>query len=130
MKNFTLTVFFFLSLVFSAAAQQTPSTPALDQASSNLTRIMMQNMGLNEDEYIKLKALNQERLSKATEADKLYADDQEQRDVRLREIEDEFEVKLFNMLNTRQVTAYAEFKQKPEANYLAIVQQLKASPKK
>ncbi|QHL89200.1 hypothetical protein GU926_17895 [Nibribacter ruber] len=130
MKNFTLSVFFFFALVVSAAAQKSPSNPALDQASSNLTRSMMQTMGLNEDEYIKLKTLNQERLAKATEADKLYADDTEQRDVRLREIEDEFEVKLFNMLNTRQITAYAEFKQKPEANFLAIVQELKSSPKK
>ncbi|WP_192820206.1 hypothetical protein [Rufibacter sp. LB8] len=130
MKNFTLTVFFLVALTVSAVAQNAPSNPALDKASSTITRLMVESMGLNENEYIKLKNLNQERLAKTTEADKMYADDAEMRDVRLREIEDDFETKLFKMLNGRQVEAYSSFKSKPEANFLSLAKEASASPKK
>lgn len=130
MKNFTLTLYLLFALIVSAIAQNTPSNPALDQASSTITRLMVESMSLNENEYIKLKALNHERLTQAAEADKLYADDQEMRDVRLREIEDEYENKLFKMLNSRQVHAYATFKTKPEANFLALAKEASTPRKK
>ncbi|MBA9078607.1 MULTISPECIES: hypothetical protein [Rufibacter] len=130
MKNFTLTLYFLFALVVSAVAQNTPSNPALEKASSDITRLMVESMSLNENEYIKLKNLNSERLVKAAEAEKMYSDDAEMREVRLREIEDDFEEKLFKMLNSRQVTAYAEFKTKPEANFLSLVQSASAAPKK
>ncbi|MGV3539148.1 MAG: hypothetical protein ACO1OQ_05015 [Rufibacter sp.] len=127
MKNFTLTLYFLFALAVSTVAQ---SNPVLEKASSDITRRMVESMAMNENEYIKLKALNLERLTKATEADKMYSDDAEMREVRLREIEDEFENKLFVMLNARQVAAYADFKTTPEANYLSLVQEIASARKK
>ncbi|GGK61689.1 hypothetical protein GCM10011405_07180 [Rufibacter glacialis] len=85
---------------------------------------MMQSIGLNESEYIRVKALNQERLTKAAEVAKMYGSDAEMRDARLSEIESGFEAELFKILNSRQVEAYSEFKTKPEGNFLSMVQQV------
>lgn len=128
-KNFTLTVLLAVAVVMGASAQN-PSNPALDKATIRLTRAMVETMQLNEGEYIKLKKLNQMRLAQASEAEKMYVDDAEMRDARLKEIDEEFEQQLFTMLNSRQVEAYADFKQKPEGNFLAVLQEESASTSK
>ncbi len=91
---------------------------------------MVDAMGLNENEYLQVRTLNMERLSKAAEATKMYANDDENREARLREIEEEFETKLFRILSTRQLEAYAEFKAKPEGNFLTLVQEVTPKNKK
>ncbi|AKQ44429.1 hypothetical protein TH63_00305 [Rufibacter radiotolerans] len=87
-------------------------------------------MGLNESEYIQIKALNQDRLAKAAEVAKMYSNDTEMRDARLKEIEGNFESDLFKILNARQVDAYAAFKARPEGNFLSMVNQVSKSSKK
>ncbi|GAB2528987.1 hypothetical protein GCM10027189_04650 [Rufibacter soli] len=91
---------------------------------------MVQSMGLNESEYIQIKALNQDRLAKAAEVAKMYSNDTEMRDARLKAIEGEFESDLFKILNARQVDAYAAFKARPEGNFLSMVNQVSKSTKK
>ncbi|WP_460891468.1 hypothetical protein [Rufibacter soli] len=131
MKNFSLVLFFFFALVVSAVAQDTPATTeAVDKASTSVSRLMVQSMGLNESEYIQIKALNQDRLAKAAEVAKMYSNDTEMRDARLKAIEGEFESDLFKILNARQVDAYAAFKARPEGNFLSMVNQVSKSTKK
>lgn len=130
MKNFSLVLFFFFALVVSAVAQDVPSTEAVDKASTSVSRLMVQSMGLNESEYIQIKALNQDRLAKAAEVTKMYSNDSEMRDARLKEIEGNFESDLFKILNARQVDAYAAFKARPEGNFLSMVNQVSQSNKK
>ncbi|MFC6998773.1 hypothetical protein [Rufibacter roseus] len=125
MKNFTLTLYFLLALAVSAVAQNTPQNPAMEKATTDLTRLMAESMALNEVDYIKLKAINTERLTLTTEVEKLYADDEVMLNSRLQEIEEEYEEKVFKILNSRQVAAYAEFKQRPEANFTTLTQKIK-----
>lgn len=129
MKNFTLTAYFLFALAITAVGQNGASNPVVDQVSTELTRSMADQLALNENDYIKIKALNQQRLTSATEAAKLYADDEAMRISRLAEIEAEYEEKLFKMLNGRQVAAYAEFKEKPEASFVSLVQKVYAGQK-
>ncbi|WP_157593129.1 hypothetical protein [Rufibacter tibetensis] len=91
---------------------------------------MVQAIGLNESEYIIIKGLNQNRLSKAAEVTKMYGNDAEMRNIRLKEIESDFEAELFKVLNSRQVEAYYAFKAQPEGNFLAIVQEVAKAGKK
>lgn len=129
MKNFTLTAYFLFALVVTAVAQTGTTNPIVDQVSTELTRSMTTELALNENDYIKLKALNEQRLTNATEAAKLYADDEAMRISRLAEIEADYEEKLFKMLNGRQVDAYAVFKEKPEASFVSLVQKVSAENK-
>ncbi|RNI26254.1 hypothetical protein [Rufibacter latericius] len=124
MKNSLLTLGFLFVLVMNAVAQNGPSNPAVEKTSNSVTRLMVQSIGLNESEYITVKALNQERLVKAAEVAKMYGSDAEMRDARLKEIESNFESELFKVLNSRQVEAYSDFKNKPEGNFLSMVQEV------
>ncbi|MFB9865421.1 hypothetical protein EFA69_02140 [Rufibacter immobilis] len=131
MKNFTLTLCLLFALAVNAMAQDTPAlNKALEKTCNSVTRLMVQSMGLNENEYIQLRALNQKRLAKAAEVAKMYSNDAEMLDARLKEIESSFEGDLYKILNTRQATAYAEFKAKPEGNFLSMVQEVTKGSKK
>ncbi|MBC3541774.1 hypothetical protein ACFSC6_10020 [Rufibacter sediminis] len=129
MKNALLTFCFLFVLVMNAVAQNGPANPAVEKTSNSVTRLMVQSIGLNESEYIVVKSLNQERLMKAAEVAKMYGNDAEMRDARLKEIEDTFESELFKVLNSRQVEAYSEFKAKPEGNFLSMVQEVTKASK-
>ncbi|WP_181304712.1 hypothetical protein [Rufibacter sp. XAAS-G3-1] len=130
MKNFTLTLCFVFALVMNVVAQNGPANPALEKTTHSVTRLMMQSIGLNESEYIQVKALNHARLTKAAEVAKMYSNDAAARDARLQEIDTNFENDLFKVLNSRQVEAYAEFKTKPEGNFLSMVQEVTKTSKK
>jgi hypothetical protein len=130
MKNFTLTLCFVFALVMNVVAQNGPASPALEKTTTSVTRSMMQSIGLNESEYIQIKALNLNRLTKAAEVAKTYSNDAAARDARLQEIDTNFENDLFKVLNSRQVEAYSEFKNKPEGNFLSMVQEVTKTSKK
>ncbi len=129
MKNLSLTIFAIFAFVYTAVAQTGNPNPVVEQVSVELSRTMAQELILNDNDYIKLKALNQQRLANATEASKLYADDDAMRISRLAEIETDYEENLFKMLNGRQVDAYAVFKNKPEASFMSLVQKVSAGTK-
>ncbi|WP_210465903.1 MULTISPECIES: hypothetical protein [Rufibacter] len=130
MKNFTLSLCFVFALAFSASAQVAPQNESVEKTAASISRLMVQSMGMNEVEYIQIRNLNQERLAKAAEASRKYASDGSSLEASLREIEEEFENKLFTILNSRQLEAYAAFKAKPEANFLSLVEQVSPKAKK
>ncbi|ALI99954.1 hypothetical protein DC20_14455 [Rufibacter tibetensis] len=117
----------FLGLAFTSTAQVAPKNEAVDKATVSISRMMVEEMGLNEAEYIQVRNLNQERLAKAAEATRQFSGDAPQLEASLRDIEEDFENKLFKILTNRQLEAYAEFKTKPEANFLSLVQQVTPS---
>ncbi|MFB9864612.1 hypothetical protein EFA69_05285 [Rufibacter immobilis] len=130
MKNFTLSLCLFAAVAFNASAQNAPKNDAVEKTSTSISRLMLSSMGMNENEYIQVRALNIERLSKAAEVAKTYENDAEMKEARLREIDEEFENKLFRILTSRQVEAYAEFKTRPEANFLSLVQEVTPGTRK
>ncbi|KAA3436862.1 hypothetical protein [Rufibacter hautae] len=130
MKNFTLSLCFVFALAFSATAQVAPQNESVEKTAVSISRLMVQSMGLNEVEYIQVRNLNQERLAKAAEVTRKYANDDSSLESSLREIDEAFENKLFTILNNRQLEAYADFKTKPEANFLSLVEQVTPKAKK
>ncbi|WP_460892134.1 hypothetical protein [Rufibacter soli] len=129
MKNFTLSLCLFVACAFTASAQA-PADGAVEKTSLSISRLMAQNMGLNENEYIQVRTLNTERLAKAAEVARMFQNDTENMNAKLHEIDEEFENKLFKILSSRQVDAYAAFKTKPEASFLSLVQEVSPSRKK
>ncbi len=120
---------FALALGMQAFAQDGTVNQAVEKTSSAVTRLMMQSIGLNENEYLRVRTLNHARLAKAAEVTKMYGGNAEMLEARLKEIEGNFENELFKILNSRQVEAYAEFKVKPEGNFLSLVQEVAKAAK-
>ncbi|RNI21814.1 hypothetical protein [Rufibacter latericius] len=130
MKTILFSTCLFLALAFSASAQEAPKNDAVEKTSVSISRRMVQEMGLNEVDFIQVRNLNQERLQKAAQASRTYDNDPSSLETALREIDEEFETKLFRILSNRQLEAYAEFKLKPEGNFLSLVQQVSPKSKK
>ncbi|WP_205499887.1 hypothetical protein [Rufibacter psychrotolerans] len=128
MKKLFLSFCLVAAFACGAAAQTAPKNEAVEKTSASVSRLMVEAMGLNENEYLMIRNLNLERLSKAAEVAR--NEDAESREARLREIDEEFENKLFRILSSRQVEAYAEFKAKPEGNFLTLVQEVTPNAKK
>lgn len=75
---------------------------------------MAAELGLNESEYLKLKALNRERVAKADEIAELYSHDPNLMDKKLQELESNFDKQFKAMLSPTQLAAYAAYRQSPD----------------
>ena len=111
MKKFTLSIAFALSVTFAGFAQEQPTAKGLDSQVTEQTRELARELGLNEREYITLRQLNQEKISKTAEVESMYSNDPSMRDMKIREIDEHFDARLIAVLNPKQQEAYAEYKQ-------------------
>jgi hypothetical protein len=115
MKKFTLSLAFALLFGFAANAQNQPKlTPAQDAQVAEQTRELAQKIGLNEREYITLRQLNQERFVQTNEVERMYSNDHEMRELKLREIDEHFDARLQAVMNPKQQEAYAAYKEASE----------------
>jgi hypothetical protein len=94
-----------------------------------ITRVMTAELGLNESEYLKLKALNRERVVKSDEIAELYSHDPDLQAKKLQELDTSFDKKFKAMLSPSQLAAYAAYRQSPD-NGLALSEPAKATNKK
>lgn len=106
---FTMVVSFMVGA--SALAQEVTKEQSLEQRASDLTRSMANELRLNESEYIKLKALNRDRLTRIDETLNRYSNDPGMRQAKLREINANFEANLTPILSKSQREAFMEYKQ-------------------
>jgi sulfate adenylyltransferase subunit 1 (EFTu-like GTPase family) len=90
---------------------------------------MASELGLNESEYLRLKALNRERVVKSDEIAELYAGDQTLQTKKLLELETSFDKKLKAMLSPSQLATYAAYRQSPDTE-LALSEVGKTPAKK
>ncbi|MBC3540093.1 hypothetical protein ACFSC6_16980 [Rufibacter sediminis] len=130
MKIFTVSICLVLAFSLKGLGQVAPKNEAVENTSASISRMMVTELGLNEAEFLQIRNLNQERLTKAAEITRKLKDDAPALNASLRDIEEDFETKLFRILTTRQLEAYAEFKMKPEANFLTLVQQVSPDSKR
>ncbi len=103
--------FFFFATWISYGQDLSPSA---EKRVNLITRVMAAELGLNEPEYLKLKALNRERVVKADEIAELYSQDQALMDKKLQELEFNFDKKFKAMLSPSQLAAYAAYRQSPD----------------
>lgn len=131
MKKITLSLAF--GLFFSVAGfAQDRTQPVADARTKayKMTRIMADNLRLNESEYIRVRTLNEERMAEAAQAAALYQNDPELKDSKLKEIEEQFDRQLQALLSPRQLEAYLVFKENPPVNYSAFLSEEAARGKK
>ena len=76
---------------------------------------MSTELDLNELEYLRLKAMNRERVIKADELAELYSDNQEVLNKKIYELEICFDKKFTAILNPSQLAAYSQYKHRPNA---------------
>lgn len=113
MKNILLTLGTVILLSITSFAQDL--TPSAEKRVNLLTRVMATELGLNESEYIKLKALNRERIIKSDEIAEMYSNDATMQSKKLNELETSFDKKFRAMLNADQLAAYMAYKHGPDS---------------
>ncbi|MBA9078722.1 hypothetical protein [Rufibacter quisquiliarum] len=113
MKKFLLSAFF-IGAVYTAQAQTNLAGTAattravLSMSATDMTRQMYNNLELNEGQYIKLKALNQARLDRYSEIERMYSNDTQMRDAKIKEVNDQLDEQFAEVLTPKQFTAYLE----------------------
>lgn len=117
MKNLIFTFALVLALTSGSAFAQSGNN--LDSRVANATREMSAQLGLNESEYIKLKALNRDRFSRAAQINSMYSNDVAMREMKLNELQNSYETELRAFLNPKQLESYASYKES-NANFTAF----------
>lgn len=93
-----------------------------------ITRVMASQLGLNESEYLRLKAMNRERVVKSDEIAELYAQNPALQAQKMQELEESFDKKFRAMLSPSQAAAYAAYRLSPDTEI--ALSQPAAGPKK
>ncbi|MDX5443623.1 MAG: hypothetical protein LPJ89_07560 [Hymenobacteraceae bacterium] len=128
MKNLFYTIAFSVCLGFAANAQGTSDNQvAIEQKATTMTRQMSNELGLNEMEYIKLKALNREKLKRTAEIETMYSNDPSMKMAKLKELDSNYEEQLLPLLSPKQTEAYAAYKEKSTSN-IAVLQEEEEAP--
>jgi len=104
MKNIFTTALLFITLFSAQAADG--SLEALKTKATEETRVLVQKIGLNEVEYIKIKSFIYNKLVAIKEADELYANEPAMRAKKLQAIEEEFNKNLTATLTPKQHQNY------------------------
>jgi len=104
MKKIFTTTLLFISLVSVQAADG--SFDALRAKATEETRVLVQKVGLNEMEYIKVKGLIYNKLVAVKEVTEMYGKNPAMRDKKLQAIEEEFNKNLITTLTPKQHQSY------------------------
>ncbi|WP_181305378.1 hypothetical protein [Rufibacter sp. XAAS-G3-1] len=113
MKKLILSAFL-LGAVYTAQAQTNltgaaaTSRAVLSMSAQEMSRQMYNELQLNEGQYIKLRALNQARFDKFSEIEKMYGNDAQMRDAKIKEVNQQLDQEFAQVLTPKQFTAYLE----------------------
>ncbi|QMU28923.1 hypothetical protein [Adhaeribacter radiodurans] len=111
---------FVVVLLFSTFGQAQNIPSSAEKRITLLTRVMATELQLNEAEYIKLRALNRERILKSDEIAAMYNNDPTLVAAKLKEVEVNFDKKFTALLNSVQLTAYKSYKETTDSNLTAL----------
>jgi|SRR5687768_3677085 len=117
MKNI-LTLFLGLTLSFATISLQAQD---LNSRAEAQTKKMASQLKLNEGDYMRLKALNFNRLAKIDALASLREQDHRYLDLRLDEIEEDYHTELYSMLKPKQYAAFMEYKKDQPYTYAEVV---------
>lgn len=127
MKKYILSISFFLFTALLSMGQDLNSST--EKRVNLLTRVLASELGLNEAEYLKLKALNRERVVKSDEIAELYSNDEKLQSQKIQELEASFERKFKAMLSPTQLASYNAYQQIPDTE-IAMTKPADTSVKK
>jgi len=100
MKKLFTSALLFVVLVSAQAAQDTPDQ--IKAKATETTRQLAQKIGLNEQEYIRIKAFTVEKLMAAKEVNEMYANDADMRTKKLQAIDEEYNKNVLATLSPKQ----------------------------
>ena len=100
MKKLFTSAFLFLVLLSAQAAQDTPEQ--IKAKATETTRQLAQKIGLNEQEYIKVKAFTLDKLMAVKEVTEMYGNDADMRAKKLQAIEEEYNKNVLAILSPKQ----------------------------
>ncbi|WP_192821004.1 hypothetical protein [Rufibacter sp. LB8] len=92
------------NLTGTAAASRT----VLSMSATELSRQMYNDLELNEGQYVKIKSLNQARLDRFNEIERMNSNDIQMRDAKLAEVNTQMDEEFAQILTPKQFTAYLE----------------------
>ncbi|AMM52153.1 hypothetical protein TH61_14505 [Rufibacter sp. DG15C] len=82
-------------------------------SATEMARQMYNDLKLNEGQYIKIKSLNQTRIDRYSEVERMYSNDAQMRDAKIREIDSQLDEEFAAILSPEQFTAYIEMGRRP-----------------
>lgn len=118
MKKLLLSALF-IGTVYTAQAQTTltgtaaSSRAVLSMSATEMTRQMYNELELNEGQYIKLRALNQARLDRFNEVERMYSNDSQMREAKIKEVNSQLDEEFAQVLSPKQFTAYLAMDGRP-----------------
>ncbi|GAA4297468.1 hypothetical protein [Nibribacter koreensis] len=118
MKKLLLSALF-VGAMFTAQAQTNLTSTAattravLSMTATEMARQMYNDLKLNEGQYIKIKALNQTRIDRYSEVERMYSNDQQMREAKIKEIDSQLDEEFASILSPEQFTAYIEMGRRP-----------------
>ena len=122
-----LTFFLGLSLIFATISLQAQD---LNSRAESQTKKMASQLKLNEADYMRLKALNFNRLAKIDVLSSLREQDHRYLDLRLDEIEEDYQTELYSMLKPKQYAAFMEYKKDQPYTYADVTSAAKTEQAK
>jgi len=85
-------------------------SPALVSRATTLTRALDRRIHFNEGQYIAVKNLHLRMLAERAELERLYSNDEGERDAQLADAQQRYECELNSLLHPRQVIAYYDLR--------------------
>lgn len=116
MKNI-LTLFLGLTLSLATLSLQAQD---LNSRAESQTKHMAAQLKLNEADYMRLKALNFNRLARIDALASLREQDHRYLDLRLDEIEEDYHTELYSMLKPKQYAAFMEYNKTQPYTYAEV----------
>ncbi len=115
-KLFTIVLGLFLSVAsFAGNAQNLEARAELQ------TKEMAAKLNLNEADYVQLKKINFNRLAKIAALANLREQDHRYLDIRLDQIEEDYNSRLFALLKPAQYQAFADYRKDQPDSYAAVI---------
>jgi|SRR5690606_27929029 len=121
MKKLLTSAFIAFTLIsVNASAQSNPASSDINSQASDIARRMMNEVQLNEREYIEVRKYTAEKLETAAQIQQMYSNDPEMLTKKLNEAEDRYNFKLQSFMNQKQFANYQAVADRYKVNASAV----------
>ena len=121
MKKLLTSAFIAFALItVNASAQSEITSSDINTQASDIARRMMNEIQLNEREYIEVRKYTAEKLETAAQIQKMYSNDPEMLTKKLNEAEDRYNFKLQSFMNQKQFANYQAVADRYKVNTSAM----------
>ncbi|MBK0404935.1 hypothetical protein I5M27_18230 [Adhaeribacter sp. BT258] len=121
MKKLLTSAFIAFTLITVNASAQAPTgSSSINTQASDIARRMMNEVQLNESEYIQVRKYTAEKLEAAAQIQSMYSNDPEMMTKKLNEAEDRYNFKLQSFMNPKQFSNYMAVSDQYKVNASAV----------